>query len=180
MDFRELLASFYKAFENLWDSAIVKAIFTALVAFSTSPLGTAAQAFASLIFIDLFTRWLAICYCKLKGEGKCGDDLSLFCCMINIPTAMKSGYINSSSMKHRFMGKIIVYTLFTMMAIHTDALLQTAGEVPFILKVSWIYLATTEGMSVLENLRDAGVEEAGTLLEILRNRSLAMLAKYRK
>jgi phage-related holin len=151
-----------------------------MLAFFASPQGVALQAFASLIFLDLFTRWLAICYAKMKREGIPVEEIDLFRCMINIPGAMKSGDINSNHMKTRFLGKIIVYTLFVLVAIHTDSLLQTAGEVPIILKMSWIYLATTEGISILENLRDAGVDQAGTMLDIMKNRLATMVEKYKK
>ena len=61
-------------------------------------------------------------------------------------------------MKHRFVGKIIVYIVLTFMAVNVDKVLFASGEVPLILKVVWVYLAATEAISVLENLRDAGVE----------------------
>jgi hypothetical protein len=180
MNFQDLLESMSKALTAMADSFIVKAIFSSAVAFLASPQGTAAQAFFVLIFIDLLTRWTAICYVKMQREGRTGDDLGLYCCLMEIPNAMKSGDINSDSMKHRFMGKIIVYTMFTLVAIHTDNMLQAAGEVPLLLKLSWVYLATTESMSILENLRDAGVEQAGTLLEVVRSKATSLLDKYKK
>jgi hypothetical protein len=46
-----------------------------------------------------------------------------------------------------------------------------------LLRVVWIYLAATEALSILENFRDAGIEQAGGLIDFLRSRLQALLTK---
>ncbi len=73
-------------------------------------------------------------------------------------------------MKHRFCWQDHIYILLTFMAVSVDNVLHAGGETPIILKLVWTYLAATEGMSVLENLRDAGFEQANDLLNFLREK----------
>jgi N-acetylmuramoyl-L-alanine amidase len=82
-------------------------------------------------------------------------------------------------MKHRFAGKLILYLILTIMAVDADFLLVAAGETPLLLKVAWVYLAATEAISVLENLRDAGVEQASGLLDFLRSRLSVLLDRFK-
>jgi hypothetical protein len=177
MDFENLLKAIAKSGHSLADAWLFKTAFALLVATAASAHGIALFAFAVLVFIDLFTRWLALCYAHLKDSGKDNDLLN---CFYDIPAAIKAGYINSSAMKHRFIGKIIVYMLLTFMAVSVDKILFVSGETPIILKVVWTYLAATEAMSVLENLRDAGIEQAGGLLDFLRGRLSIMLERFKQ
>ncbi|CVK18373.1 hypothetical protein SPSPH_044430 [Sporomusa sphaeroides DSM 2875] len=50
---------------------------------------------------------------------------------------------------------------------------------PLLLKVAWVYLAATEAISVLENLRDAGIEQAASPLDFLRSRLGVMLERFK-
>jgi len=66
------------------------------------------------------------------------------------------------------------------MAVNADKVLFASGEVPLILKVVWVYLAATEAISVLENLRDAGVEQANGLLDFFRSRLTVLLDRFKQ
>jgi hypothetical protein len=177
VDFENLFRAIQKAGHGLADAWLIKTVFAFIVATLTSVHGTAMIAFVVLVFIDLLTRWIALCYKHLQD---CSRDDDLYSCIADIPMAIKAGYINSDAMKHRFVGKIIVYMVLTVMAVNVDKLLFASGETPIILKVVWTYLAATEAMSVLENLRDAGIEQAGSLLIFLRDRTTNLLDRFKQ
>lgn len=177
MNLENLLQSIIKAIQGIADTWLLKTIVALTLTLVTSVHGSALIAFATLVFIDLLTRWIALCYTHLSD---CGRDRDLVSCIMDIPKAFKDGYINSNAMKHRFVGKIIVYIVLTFMAVKTDELLQLSGETALILKVTWVYLAATEAISVLENLRDAGVEQANGLLDFLRSRLTVLVERFKQ
>lgn len=176
MNYKDLFEAITKAGQGLADAWLFKTLIAFIVAVITSVHGSAFLAFVVLIFIDLATRWVAISYKHLQDCGKPDD---LFSCLLNIRSAITAGRINSDAMKHRFAGKLILYMALTAMAVNVDSMLRLAGETPLILKVAWVYLAATEAISVLENLRDAGVEQAGSLLDFLRSRLSVWLEKFK-
>lgn len=177
MDFTDLWSAICKAGQSLTDAWIIKVSIACFIPIFTGVNGSALAAFITLVFIDLMTKWLAICYRHLREKGKPSGILH---CIADVPNAMKEGYINSEAMKHRFAGKILVYTVLTIVAAKADTMLLISEEAPVLLKVTWIYLAMTEAISVLENLRDAGLQQAGELLAFLRDKSGALLAKWKR
>ncbi|MBP2636011.1 MAG: Holin toxin secretion/phage lysis [Firmicutes bacterium] len=170
MEFQYLYKAVLNAWQNIIDAWIWKIIVSFFVSMITSVHGSALAAFVVLVLVDLLTRWLALCSIHLKDTGRITEEINLFTCLVDIPTAIRAGYINSDAMKHRFIGKVIVYILLTIIAINVDILLSLGGEPPLILKGVWVYLAATEGLSILENLRDAGIKQADGLLDFFRNR----------
>jgi phage-related holin len=177
LDLENLLKAIVKAGQSLADAWLFKMVVTLVISTVTSVHGSALIAFATLVFIDLLTRWIALCYTHLKN---CRMENDLLSCILDISKAFKAGYINSNTMKHRFVGKFIVYIVLTFMAVKTDELLQLSGEAALILKVTWVYLAATEAISVLENLRDAGVEQANGLLDFLRSRLTVLVDRFKQ
>lgn len=177
MDLENLLKAIVKAGQSLADAWLFKMVVALIVSFVTSVHGSVLVAFLMLVFVDLITRWIALSYNYLND---CSKEADLLACIVNIPGAIKVGYINSDAMKHRFSGKIIVYIVLTFMAVNVDKVLFASGESPLILKVVWGYLAATEAISVLENLRDAGVEQANGLLDFLRSRVTVLLDRYKQ
>lgn len=176
MNYKDLIEAIAKAGQGLVDAWLFKTVLALIVGALTSVHGSALLAFIVLIFIDLITRWIALSYKHLQDCGKSDDLLS---CVQNIPAAIKAGKINSDAMKHRFAGKLILYIALTIMAASADNMLKLAGEIPLLLKVAWVYLAATEAISVLENLRDAGIEQAGGLLDFLRSRLGVLLERFK-
>jgi hypothetical protein len=177
LDFENLSKAIVKAGQSLSDAWVFKMVVALAASTVTSVHGSVLIAFVMLVFVDLITRWIALSYTYLKD---CSRECDLFSCVINIPSAIRVGYINSDAMKHRFIGKIIVYIILTFMAVNVDKVLSVSGESPLILKVVWLYLAATEAISVLENLRDAGVEQANGLLDFLRNRLTILLDRFKQ
>ncbi|WP_456060670.1 phage holin family protein [Anaerosinus massiliensis] len=176
LNFNELWISICKAFHGLLDAWVIKAMIAFVVPIVTGIHGSALTAFVSLVFIDLLTRWIAICYEHLSKNAQPND---LFSCIKDIPAAIRAGYINSDVMKHRFAGKILVYVILTIVAVKADELIIISSESPVLLKATWVYLAITEAISILENLRDAGIEQANDLLNFLRDKASLTLNKFK-
>ncbi|WP_456060965.1 phage holin family protein [Anaerosinus massiliensis] len=176
LNFNELWISICKAFHGLLDAWVIKAMIAFVVPILTGIHGSALTAFVTLVFIDLLTRWIAICYEHLSENAQSTD---LFSCITDIPKAIREGYINSNAMKHRFTGKILVYVILTIVAVKADELIVISSESPVLLKATWVYLAITEAISILENLRDAGIEQANDLLNFLRDKASLTLNKFK-
>lgn len=144
------------------DIAPAKATAAGALAFATGSHGTALAAFVGLITIDLISKYLSLSAKRL-------NDLSLpaglWRCLIGIPAAFKDKYIKSELMKTKFAGKLILYMLLVAAAVQVD--IMAGGEGVF-LKASWYYLAATEAISIVENLRDAGVQSLDPLLTFIR------------
>ena len=177
MDIYELSVSLQKSVTTLADCWLFKLVVSAYLAIAGSVHGNALGAFVMLIFLDLFTRWVAIGRKHLIDTGNNGENPNIYDSLMDIPAAFKAGYINSSSMKHRFAGKLILYGALTIMAANVDILLVAVSENPVMMKTTWIYLVATEVMSILENLREAGVEQAGSILVFIRGKWRGWLEK---
>ena len=141
-----------------------------ILAFLLGSFGVASSAFIMLIVIDLATKWLSLSYKCLIDNGTCQADAGLYECMIKMQDAMVKGYISSSEMKHRFAGKVILYMTVTIMAMQVDRMMGAANQSVLFLNMSLFYFAATEGMSILENLRDAGVSSVEPFLTFIRNK----------
>jgi phage-related holin len=172
----DLLQAILKAGQGLADAWLFKTALAFIITAASGMHGSALFWFVVLVFVDLVTRWIAISHTYLL---ECGQQSGLLACILNIPAAVKAGKINSDAMKHRFAGKIILYIALTIMSISVDNMLQIAGETPLLLRVVWIYLAATEALSILENFRDAGIEQAGGLLDFLRSRLSVLLDRFK-
>ncbi|EGO64172.1 phage holin family protein [Acetonema longum] len=176
MNLDDLLQAIYKAGQGLADAWLFKTVLASIITALSGAHASALLWFVLLVFVDLVTRWLAISYAQLT-ESQCRNGL--LSCLLNIPAAIQAGRINSDAMKHRFAGKMILYIALTIMAIGVDNMLRLAGETPMLVRVVWMYLAATEALSILENFRDAGIEQAGGLLDFLRSRLSTLFLKLK-
>lgn len=177
MNFEELYTAACKAIHSITDVWIFKITVASLAPLILGLHGQALAAFVALVFVDLATKWVAICYQDLTEQKKVNNLLQ---CIAHIPEAIKAGVISSSAMKHRFVSKIFVYLILVIVAVNTDELIEISAENPVLLKVTLIYLALTEAVSILENLRDAGFEQANALLVFLREKTSLVLEKFKK
>lgn len=159
-----------KSFQSFTDLWIFKTLISMVLAFIWGNFGIASSAFIVLIIIDLATKWLSLSYKCLLDNGTCQNDAGLYECIIKMPLAMSKGYIRSGEMKHRFAGKVILYMTVTMMAIQVDRMIGTVNQSVLFLNMVWFYLGATEAISILENLRDAGVASVDPLLTFIRNK----------
>ncbi|MBP2638674.1 MAG: Holin toxin secretion/phage lysis [Firmicutes bacterium] len=152
---------------SLADVAPVKAAAAGVFAFSFGSQGIALMAFIVLILIDLTTKWMSLSYSCLVDQGVCQERAGLWQCIKAMPIAFKQRYITSEMMKTKFAGKLILYMVLVAAAVHIDVM---AGGNGVFLKASWYYLAATEAISIIENLRDAGVQSLDPILAFIRNK----------
>lgn len=168
MDYKETVDAISASIIGIADLWIFKVTVAFAISIITNTHTIAILIFSALIFVDLLTKWIAICYADLEDRN--AENTDLYSCVMEIPTAMRVGSISSNVMKHRFAGKILAYMIMTLLAVLVDNMVFLAGEEQIFLKINWIYLAMTESISILENLREAGVDKAGQLLDFLKNK----------
>jgi len=169
MDFTELFSSAKGTASTLYHNGAVKFVGASVVGAACSMHGQLLLAFVGLIIVDLVTKWIALSreYLTKKKRKK---NPALWQCVTSIPAARKAGYIKSEAMKHRFLGKIIVYLLVVFAGALADHIMMTMDKPQWAVLLLVGYLSVTELISILENLQDAGVEEAGQLHDILEKR----------
>lgn len=173
MDFTELFSSAKGTAANLGNNGAVKFVGASIVGAACSMHGQLLLAFVGLIIIDLVTKWIALSK-EYLTKRKRKKNVTLWQCIVNIPAARSAGYIKSEAMKHRFLGKIIVYLLVVFAGALADNIMMTMGKPQWAVVLLVGYLSVTELISILENLQDAGVEEAGQLHDILEKKRDAM------
>ncbi len=149
---------------SILDVAPVKATAAGALAFATGSHGTALIAFVILILIDLLTKYLSLSAQRLNDKGL---PSGLWQCLIGIYAAFQDKYIKSELMKTKFAGKLILYMVLVAAAVQVD---KMAGGSGVFLQASWYYLAATEAISIVENLRDAGVQSLDPLLAFIRTK----------
>ena len=169
MDFSELLHSANSTIAHLSSNKAVKFVGASIVGGVCSMHGQLLLAFVGLVVIDLLTKWIALSKEHLS-KRKRKKPYTIWECIMNIPKARKAGYIKSEAMKHRFLGKMVVYLLVVFAGALADHIMQTMDKPTWAVLLLVGYLSITELISILENLQDAGVEEAEKLHEILEKK----------
>ena len=169
MDFTELMSSAQSTVVHLSNNKAVKFVGASIIGGVCSMHGQLLLAFVGLVIIDLITKWIALSKEHLS-KRKRKKPYTLWECIVNIPKARKAGYIKSEAMKHRFLGKIIVYLLVVLAGATVDHIMLTMEKPAWCVLLLVGYLSVTELVSILENLQDAGVESAGQLHDIIEKR----------
>lgn len=126
------------------------------------------MAFIFLVFMDCFTRWMALGAAFLKNHGHA--ELGLWEACRAIPAARRAGLISSQVMKKQGMEKLILYNVSVMTAAGADFLLKSSGTAPFLTSAIVSYLVVTETLSIIENLSEAGVGSLEKLAQQVRKR----------
>lgn len=124
--------------------------------------------FIFLVFMDCFTRWMALGAAFLKNHGHAEPGLWEACRAI--PAARRAGLISSQVMKKQGMEKLILYNVSVMTAAGADFLLKSSGTAPFLTSAIVSYLVVTETLSIIENLSEAGVGGFAHLADKLRKK----------
>lgn len=73
-------------------------------------------------------------------------------------------------MKHRFVGKVIVYILCVLAAVLVDLAMITLQQPVWAVPLVAGYLVITELLSICENLNDAGIEAVQGLVNVIKKR----------
>ena len=126
-------------------------------------------AFVALVFVDLFSKWLSLSRQRLVDHGEQSPNLWKALC--GLRAARHDGYIRSDAMRTRFVHKILGYVVVVASAVVLDFMLTHSHAPAFATTVVIGYLAITEFISILENMQESGVEEAGALVDLIRKRS---------
>ena len=124
--------------------------------------------FTALVFLDCFTRWVALAYEYLQEQGE--EKPTLIKSIIGIKAARSAGKISSDVMKHRFLGKISIYLICVMAAASADLIMVQLTQPTWAVATIIGYLTITELLSIIENLNAAGVEAVQGLIAKLKKK----------
>lgn len=167
-----------EAWRMLTESFALKALLAIIAELGISILGLkhvqVLGIFILLVFLDLLTKWSAIGYQMLIDLGADPENISGYAKYIAIPAAWGKGLINSKHMRKPFVTKVLTYCLATAGAYCFDFM---AGNYAFAVNLVWLYLASVEFLSIMENMRDGGNAAIGGLLELVQAKIDSILKK---
>lgn len=167
MNFDALKFAAFNAAQTLWHGISYKSIAAAILAILLHKHAVLFIAFSALVFIDCFTRWMSLSYKRLQGMGQTPSVMQI---IGGIEAARAEGLISSEVMKHRFVGKLIVYILCVLAAVLVDACMIALHQPPWAVPLVAGYLVVTELLSICENLNDAGIEAVGEIAALVKRR----------
>lgn len=167
MNFDALKFAAFNAAQTLWHGISYKSIAAAILAILLHKHAVLFIAFSALVFIDCFTRWMSLSYKRLQGMGQTPSIMQI---IGGIEAARAEGLISSEVMKHRFVGKLIVYILCVLAAVLVDVCMIALHQPPWAVPLVAGYLVVTELLSICENLNDAGIEAVGEIAALVKRR----------
>ena len=155
--------------ENVLNMAPLKTALGAIIAALLYKHVIMFYCFVGLVFLDCFTRWLAISHDYLVANEK-KEKPSLWKSFCSISRARAAGKISSTIMRERGLSKIMVYIVAVFTSAISDKLLRSIGSQPWLVSLIIGYLTVTEALSVVENLSDAGVGSLGRIIDKIKGR----------
>ena len=155
--------------ENVLNMAPLKTALGAIIAALLYKHVIMFYCFVGLVFLDCFTRWLAISHDYLVANEK-KEKPSLWKSFCSISRARAAGMISSTIMRERGLSKIMVYIVAVFTSAISDKLLLSIGSQPWLVSLIIGYLTVTEALSVVENLSDAGVGSLGRIIDKIKGR----------
>ena len=155
--------------ENVLNMAPLKAALGSIIAALLYKHVIMFYCFVGLVFLDCFTRWLAISHDYLVTNEK-KEKPSLWKSFCSISRARAAGKISSTIMRERGLSKIMVYIVAVFTSAISDKLLLSIGSQPWLVSLIIGYLTVTEALSVVENLSDAGVGSLGRIIDKIKGR----------
>lgn len=126
-------------------------------------------AFGCVVFLDLFTRWLALSHQNLVTHKQ---EATLIDCFWGIKKAHKVGLISSYVMRKTFFSKMITYLILIIGASIVDNMIKGAGGGVMAVSLVITYLSMTELLSIVENLDEAGVSAMHDLIDLIKGRRM--------
>lgn len=168
MNFDALKISALGAIDALLEGVTYKSLIAALLAILLHKHSVLFLAFSALVFIDCFTRWMSLSSKRL--ESLSSEKPTVLQIIKGIKAARSEGLISSEVMKHRFIGKIIVYILCVLAAVLVDVCMIALHQPPWAVPLVAGYLVVTELLSICENLNDAGIEAVGEIAALVKRR----------
>lgn len=167
MNYKLFFESILSAGKTLYAGWSYKATAAAILAILLHKHAVLFYAFSLLVFVDCFTRWVAIAYQYLQKQG---EAPTFWKSVAGIKRAREAGEIKSEVMKHRFLGKIAVYLICVMAAASADLIMVQLTKPTWAVGTIIGYLTATELLSIIENLNAAGVEAVQGLLDIIKRK----------
>ena len=156
------------AFDSLMSYFPIKVVVGVFMAFVLNAEAIIFMSFAWLVFLDCFTRWIAISYEFLMEQGE--EKPSLWTSIKGIPSARRAGRIKSSVMREQGIAKLIVYMICLFGAALCDLISFEMHGPTDLTNLVASYMTITELFSIVENLSDAGVESLTRLVNRLKGR----------
>nr|DAU96160.1 MAG TPA: holin [Caudoviricetes sp.] len=127
--------------------------------------------FIFLVILDLVAKWAAIAYQMLLNSGRVPTEVSTTDKYWAIPVAFERGLISSEYMRKGFVSKVLTYVAATIAAVLFDNMAGgIGGKSNFAVNLVWLYLGSSEFLSILENLRDGGNKTIGRFLELAKTK----------
>lgn len=166
-DFNNVVYSVSKAADKLMSHWEIKLPLSGVLCLAEMHLELI-SIFSALVFIDLFSKWIALSYQNLKDNGR--KDIQFIDALKGIKQARRMGVINSHMMKTRFIGKLAVYLLLVFSGGLVDWILSINLKDGDFMVLAISYLAVTELLSIAENLDAAGVEGIGAIAGLIKRR----------
>ena len=162
----------FEGWNSLTDSFLLKTLLSGAGALGIWLIGVKhvqiLGVFVLLVFVDLFTKWAAISYKMLIDEyGYKVEDIAVWEKYRAIPLAFDKGLISSRFMRKGFVFKVATYVAATLAAFLFD---EMSGQKQFAVSLVWLYLGSSEFLSVMENLRDGGNVMLGKFLDLIRTK----------
>lgn len=121
-------------------------------------------AFACIVCVDLFAKFIALSYGYLTQSMT--EKPSLIDSVKGIPAAHRAGVINSYAMRTQFVEKISVYMLLVVAGALVDFMMWRSEFANLVIA----YLASSELLSIVENLDEAGVSAVHDLAALVKRR----------
>lgn len=167
MDKTEFLTALTKSLNSLADAWMIKIIASFFIALVTCLHAQLLLIFSGMVIVDLLTKWYALTKQYLLDTKQ---NYNAIKCFRSMRAAQRAGYIQSSPMKHRFLAKIFTYITIVFVAALADLAMHKIGQTEIFVIIVVGYLATTEFLSVLENLQSAGVQEIDKLRKLVEKK----------
>ena len=158
-----------KVLERLQEAWAFKVCTSCVIAIVSHTHFQMFMAFSALVFIDFFTKLLALSRQYLIDRGR--KKIHFWACLKNIRKARRAGYIRSSEMRVRFAAKMLMYLGLVAAARLVDLMCASSGAPTIAVVVVVGYLSMTELLSILEDMEQSGVKEAAELHELIRKKS---------
>lgn len=160
-----IIMIYEKAVSLLTDGWMYKAT-TALIFFLLQPHVMLFSAFTVLVFLDLFSKFIALSAGWLVETGRLKKP-SLLDAIRGIGQAHRDRIINSHAMRTQFAEKLIVYLVLVFAGCFADRLIGHTGMA----QLAMAYLAGVEFLSIVENLDDAGVSAVHNLAALVKKKN---------
>lgn len=125
--------------------------------------------FGAMVFLDLFSRWLALSHQYLVTHKQ---EATLIDCFLGIKKAHKAGLISSYVMRKTFFSKMITYLILIIGASIVDYMIKGTDGSVMAVSLVITYLSMTELLSIVENLDEAGVSAMHGLIDLIKGRRM--------